>query len=69
MRHLAAGAIIPAMTRPTPSHKVLLVADRRGRPTEPTAVPVRRFRLARLRLDGRTAGSASRFDHLKRVYD
>lgn len=52
----------------TPS-KVLLVTDRQSRSGEPGTVPVRRYRLARLRLDGRASGPASRFEHLKRVYD
>jgi hypothetical protein len=61
--------IIVAMIRPNTSSKVLLVADRRIPSRAPGAVPVRRYRLARLRLDGRAAGSASRFEHLKRVFD
>jgi hypothetical protein len=60
---------IVAMIRPNTSSKVLLVADRRSASPDPGPVPVRRYRLARLRLDGRAAGSASRFEHLKRVYD
>lgn len=61
--------MILAMTRQNTSPKVLLVADRRTASLEPGAVLVRRYRLARLRFDGRVAGSASRFEHLKRVYD
>jgi hypothetical protein len=58
-----------AMTsRPTPS-KVLLVAGPRLDSAGPTATPIRRFRIARLRLDGRMASGPERFDHLKRVYD
>lgn len=57
-----------AMTRPTPS-KVLLVADRRVATTEPGTTAVRRYRLARLRFDGRAPEPASRFEHLKRVFD
>lgn len=56
-----------SMTRPNTS-KVLLVADRREAPAE-AGVPVRRYRLARLRFEGRETASASRFEHLKRVYD
>jgi hypothetical protein len=55
------------MTRPTTSSKLLLVADRRAASTEPGTVPVRRYRLARLRFEGRSADA--RFEHLKRVYD
>ncbi len=58
-----------AMTRPIRSSKVLLVADRRDVSSEPGSAPVRRFRLARLRFDGRAGDSAMRFEHLKRVYD
>jgi hypothetical protein len=57
------------MNRPIPASKVLLVADHRGSKSSVGAIPVRRFRLARLRLDGRTTADAMRFDHLKRVYD
>lgn len=49
--------------------KLLLVADRRTASREASTVPVRRYRLARLRLDGRAADPATRFDHLKRVFD
>ncbi len=52
-----------------PAPKVLLVADRRSPATEPGTAPLRRYRLARLRLDGRAAEPTSRFEHLKRVYD
>ena len=58
-----------AMTPLATPSKVLLVADRQSRSAEPGTVPVRRYRLARLRLDGRAAEATSRFEHLKRVYD
>jgi hypothetical protein len=57
------------MTRSARSSKVLLVADRRAASTEPGAVPVRRYRLARLRFEGRATDADARFEHLKRVYD
>jgi len=57
------------MTRPVRSSKVLLVADRRDAPAEAGGAAVRRYRLARLRFEGRAAEPASRFAHLKRVYD
>jgi hypothetical protein len=57
------------MTRTVRSSKVLLVADRRAAAAGPTSVPVRRYRLARMRFEGRPTDSGSRFDHLKRVYD
>ena len=53
----------------TPATKVLLVADPRNAPAEPGATPVRRYKLARVRFDGRSTDEATRFDHLKRVYD
>jgi hypothetical protein len=59
------------MIRPNTSSKVLLVADRRDGPVaaEGGPTPVRRYRLARLRFEGRAADSGSRFEHLKRVFD
>jgi hypothetical protein len=57
------------MTRPITASKVLLVADRRTVPGSRRDTPIRRYRLARLRLDARPAGGESRFDYLKRVYD
>jgi hypothetical protein len=68
MRDLPAPAIILSMNAPTPSSKVLLVADRRGGPA-PGTPAVRRYRLARLRFASRPADPQARFEHLKRVYD
>ncbi|MGN6870671.1 MAG: hypothetical protein ACTHMY_19945 [Solirubrobacteraceae bacterium] len=45
------------------------MADRRAEIGPATTPPVRRYRLARLRLDSRPTHSESRFDYLKRVYD
>ena len=61
------GAIIRVMPRIS---RVLLVPDRRDIPAvrDPTTAKVRRYRLARLRLESRAAGR-KRFDHLKRTYD
>jgi hypothetical protein len=58
-----------SMTRPVTSSKVLLVEDRREASTDASVAPLRRYRLARLRLDGRSHDRASRFEHLKRAYD
>jgi hypothetical protein len=69
MRALGREWIMLAMTRPVTSSKLLLVADTRQTETEPSTVPVRRYRLARLRLEGRPADASRRFDHLKRVFD
>lgn len=57
------------MTRSTTSSKVLLVGDRRGEADTSAGTPIRRYRLARLRLDSRPGAASARFDHLKRVYD
>jgi hypothetical protein len=58
-----------AMIPPATSAKVVLVADRRTAHGQSSATPVRRYRLARLRFDGRAADPSARFEHLKRVYD
>jgi hypothetical protein len=65
----AAARIMLVMTRSITSSKVLLIADRRGTSPEGPSAPVRRYRIARLRLEGRSPESAARFEHLKRVYD
>jgi hypothetical protein len=57
-----------AMTRPAQSPRLLLIADRPA-PSSAATQPIRRFRLARIRLDGRAAGTASRYEHLKRTFD
>jgi hypothetical protein len=61
--------IMLAMTSPLTASKVLLVADRRTAPDSRRDTPIRRYRLARLRLESRPTGSESRFEYLKRVYD
>jgi hypothetical protein len=55
-------------SRPTPS-KVLLLAGPRVEAAGAASMPIRRYRLARLRFDAPRAGDVGRFDHLKRVYD
>ena len=60
------------MSQAATSSRVLLVADHRRADTgdaQRGTAPVRRYRLARLRLDGRTADPAARFEHLKRAFD
>ncbi|MGA2927677.1 MAG: hypothetical protein ABSG43_17105 [Solirubrobacteraceae bacterium] len=58
------------MLRPITSSRVLLVADRRvAAPDTSGGAPLRRYRLARLRLDGRSTGPAVRYDQLRRTYD
>ncbi len=69
MRRLASGTIILSMTNPATSAKLLLVEDRRSAAAAADGLPVRRYRIARLRVDSRPRTDASRFEHLKRVYD
>jgi hypothetical protein len=57
------------MTQPDRSSKVVLVADRREISDARGSGSVRRYRLARVRLDGRSSDPEARFEHLKRVYD
>jgi hypothetical protein len=57
------------MTQPDRSSKVVLVEDRREISDARAAGTVRRYRLARLRLDGRSTDPEARFEHLKRIYD
>ena len=55
------------MTPPAaaPTRRLVLVASEPRR----SDAAVRRFRLARLRLEGREVARAERFDHCKRSYD
>jgi len=69
MSRRGAARIITLMPRPITSSKVLLVADRRVAPSENGAAPLRRYRLARLRLDDRSAEPAYRAEQLKRSHD
>lgn len=43
------------MNRPLTASRVLLVSSRREQPSELRTAPLRRYQLARLRLDGRMA--------------
>jgi hypothetical protein len=56
-----------AMIRPITSSRVLLVADRRVSAPKSGQAPVRRYRLARLRFDGRAFDSVTRSTQLKRI--
>lgn len=69
MPALAAARIIGSMTQPDRSSKVILVEDRREISDARGVGSVRRYRLARLRLDGRSTDPEARFEHLKRIYD
>jgi hypothetical protein len=57
------------MTRPVKASKVLLVATRRAEGAPSAAIPVRRYRLARLRFPSPPQEGDSRFEYLKQVYD
>jgi hypothetical protein len=63
--------MIPAMDRTLTSSKLLLVADHRTAPAigRGRPEPIRRYRIARLQLEGRPAPSSERFEYLKRVFD
>ena len=57
------------MTHPVTPSKVLLVEERRAEAAKLSGAPIRRYRLARLRLHSRSHDPACRFEHLKRIYD
>jgi hypothetical protein len=61
--------IIPAMTYPLTSPKLVLVGQRREAAAPSRGPVVRRYRLARVQTDGRSRDAAARFEHLKRVHD
>ncbi|HUZ28411.1 MAG TPA: hypothetical protein VMU90_04165 [Solirubrobacteraceae bacterium] len=63
---LANWRIIFAMTYPARTSRVVLLEDTRAMASPG---PLRRYRLARLQLDGRSADPEKRFAHLKRIYD
>jgi hypothetical protein len=65
----APAADHPGMTPLSSSSRVLLVSDGRATAPSPAGVSIKRYRLARLRIDGRSADPASRYAHLKRIYD
>jgi hypothetical protein len=53
-----------------PSARILLVQRRDTvAPRDPNAPKIRRYRLARLQLNGRAGGGRARFEHLRRAYD
>jgi hypothetical protein len=62
--------MIVAMTPPLTISRLLLIADRRITGEAPASVvPLRRYRIARLRAPSRTAEPKERFGYLKRIYD
>ncbi len=58
-----------AMTRPTSKSKVLLLADPRAVEPGPGGIQVKRYRLARLQFESRSAQPDMRYEHLKRSHD
>jgi hypothetical protein len=61
--------MICAMTFPATPSRLLLIEDRRAGDAVRAVVSVRRYRLARLRLDAPAAEPAARFEYLKRAHD
>jgi len=62
----AAAAAAAAASASAARRLVLVPATPRR---EPAGAPLRRYRLARLAVEGREAARAERFSHLKRTYD
>jgi hypothetical protein len=58
------------MSAPSVTAARLLLVERRDTvaPRNPDAPKIRRYRLARLQLNGRATGRA-RYQHLRRIYD
>ena len=56
------------MTYPTAA-KLMLLEDPRGGNAGHGALPVRRFRLARLHIDAQAADAKDRFEYLRRPHD
>jgi hypothetical protein len=69
MCHRSGGPIIIAMTRPATSPKAPLPAEQSDESARQAPAPLRRYRIARLRIDSRLQGAGSRFEYLKNVYD
>lgn len=66
---LGAAPMMLAMTTHLAVSKVLLVADPRNVSTGPEAVIIRRYRLARRRLEGRAGAPIARSGRSERSYD
>lgn len=69
MRCRPLRAIMLSMTRPITSSKILLVACRRDPSFPEELAPVRRYRLARVALDGRTLSPQLRPGELRPACD
>ncbi len=69
MRALALGFTMLDMTSPIASSKLWLIPDPRTAASREGGAPVRRYRIARLRLDAGPSSAADRFPQLGRVYD
>ncbi len=57
------------MPHSLPSSKPVLATDPRPSSRAPVPAPLRRYRISRLRIEGRLSDPTQRFEHLKRVYD
>ena len=64
----AAGGTISAMTTSLAASRIMLLADKPAAQRNPLAPKIRRYRLARVQLNG-TRAEQDRFEHLKRTYD
>jgi hypothetical protein len=64
------GATMSSMSASSVAAARVLLVERRDTvaPRDPNAPKVRRYRLARLQLNGRATGRA-RYEHLRRSYD
>ena len=56
------------MTTSLAASRILLFADKTPAETDPTAMKIRRYRLARVQLN-ESRCAQDRFGHLKRTYD
>jgi hypothetical protein len=53
----------------SPLSRIILVGERGRLGSGQDAPAIRRYRLARLHVNDRPSGSASRYEHLRRSYD
>jgi hypothetical protein len=68
MRKILELAMISLMTIPRPNpYKVLLLSSDRPAPTGGQSPLIRRYRLARLRPDGRTLALSDRVEQVRRL--
>ncbi len=66
---VSAGVDHLAMKRPETPKRLLLIEARGAGPGGQTLLPLKRYRIARLRFEPAAQNSAARFDYLKRPHD